>query len=105
MEIKAILTLSAFLFSIGLFCVFAKKNAVSILIGVELILNASAINFVLFAKYSIMKPLFIDVTGYVFALFVIVLAAAEAVAALGIFVAIYRMLKNIDVEKADLMRW
>lgn len=105
MEVKAILMLSAFLFSTGLFCVIAKKNAVSILIGVELMLNASAINFVVFAKYGIMNPLLVDVTGYVFALFVIVLAAAEAVTALGIFVAIYRMLKNIDVEKANLMRW
>jgi len=99
------LILSAFLFSAGIFSVLSKKNAVSILIGVELILNASALNFVVFSRFNIMKPGIVDLTGYVFSIFIIVLAAAEAVVALGIFIAIFKFLKNIDVEKADLMRW
>lgn len=104
-EFKTMLVLSAFLFSLGIFSVLSKKNAVSILIGVELILNASALNFVTFSRFNIMREGIGDLTGYIFTIFIIVLAAAEVVVALGIFIAIFRFLKNIDVEKADLMRW
>jgi NADH:ubiquinone oxidoreductase subunit K len=104
-EFKTMLVLSALLFSLGIFSVLSKKNAVSILIGVELILNASALNFVTFSKFNIMRAGILDVTGFIFSVFIIVLAAAEAVVALGIFIAIFKFLKNIDVEKADLMRW
>lgn len=99
------LLLSAFLFCTGLFAVLSRRNAVSILIGVELMLNAAALNFVTFSKFNLLRPGFMDITGYVFTVFVILLAACEAVVGLAIFVAIYRFLKNIDVEKADLMRW
>ncbi len=104
-EFKVMLSLSALLFSLGIFSLLSKKNAVSILIGVELILNACALNFAVFSKFNLMKAGILDITGYIFSIFIIVLAAAEAVVALGIFIAIYKFLKNIDVEKADLMRW
>ena len=86
------LLLSAFLFACGVTCVAVKRNAIGILMGVELILNAAAINFVAFAHYGHGK-----ITGQVFAVFVVVLAAAEATVALAIVLAVYRGFGTIDV--------
>src|SRR6476619_7694200 len=87
------LVLSAALFAIGLMTVATRRNAVAILMGVELILNAAALNFVAFSHY--VHGL---VAGQVFALFIIVLAAAEAAVALAIVLAIYRHFHTIDAN-------
>ncbi len=89
------LVIAAFLFGLGVVCVVSRRNAIGLLMGVELILNAANINLVAFAH-------FVDngISGLVFALFVIILAAAEAAIAMAIVLAIYRSMKNIDVANA-----
>jgi NADH:ubiquinone oxidoreductase subunit K len=93
------LALSAFIFSTGVLVMITKRNAVGILIGVELLLNAANINLVAFSRYQVG-----DLDGQLTALFVIVLAAAEAAVAIAIFVNIYNNFATIDVDRADLMK-
>ena len=95
------LILSAVLFSIGLYGVLAKRNAVIILMCIELMLNAVNITLVAFSRYVVPVML----TGQVFAIFVIVVAAAEVAVGLAIIFAIYRGLEDIDVSKIDLLKW
>lgn len=90
------LVLSAALFSLGLMAVLTKKNAVVVLMGVELILNAANINFIAFARF-----VDTDLDGQVFAIFVIVTAAAAAAVALAIVLNLYERLRSINLEEAD----
>ena len=98
-SLNAYLVVTSILFGLGLFVVMTRCNAVGILMGVELILNAASINFVAFAHYRGN-----DVAGSLFSLFLIVLAAAEAAVALALVVAIYRQLGTIDVGEATTLR-
>ena len=88
------LFLAVVLFALGIVCVTSRRNAIGLLMGVELILNAANINLVAFAR-------FVEngLNGQIFALFVIVLAAAEAGIAMAIVMAIYRSLRNIDTTE------
>jgi NAD(P)H-quinone oxidoreductase subunit 4L len=95
------LILSAVLFSIGLYGALAKRNAVIILMSIELMLNAVNIAMVAFSRYIV--PLLL--TGQVFAIFVMVVAAAEVAVGLAIIIAIYRHRQTIDATKIDLMKW
>ena len=95
------LVLSAILFCIGLFGALTKRNAVIILMCIELMLNAVNITMVAFSRYIVPELL----TGQVFAIFVIVVAAAEVAVGLAIILAIYRGLVGIDVSKINLMKW
>jgi len=90
------LVLSAALFSLGLLAVLTKKNAVTVLMGIELILNAANINFIAFARF-----IDTDLDGQVFAIFVIVTAAASAAVALAIVLNLYEHLHSIDLDEAD----
>ncbi len=90
------LVLSAALFSLGLLAVITKKNAVTVLMGIELILNAANINFIAFARF-----IDTDLDGQVFAIFVIVTAAASAAVALAIVLNLYEHLRSINLEEAD----
>ena len=90
------LPLSAFLFACGVTCVAVKRNAVGILMGVELILNAANVNLVAFARFSTAFRL----EGQVFALMVVVLAAAEAAVALAIILNFYNNHATVDVDEA-----
>jgi len=90
------LLLSAALFCIGLYMVVAKRNAIQILIGIELMLNAAILNLVAFGKYDR-----INNGGQVFALFAIVLAAAVTAVALAIILNVYRQYKTIDPSKIN----
>ncbi len=94
------LYLAAILFGIGVFGVLARKNAISVLMGIELMLNAVNINYLAFAKYWGNGNL----TGPVFAVFVITIAAAEAAVALAIVISIYRQLKSANVDEAHSLR-
>jgi NADH-quinone oxidoreductase subunit K len=94
------LLVGAILFALGTYTCITRTNAVGILMGVELILNAANVNFVAFNKYNPSPVL----TGQVFSLMVIVLAAAEAAVALAIVLAIYMNMKTIDVTEADTLR-
>jgi len=95
------LILSAILFSIGLYGALTKRNAVIILMCIELMLNAVNITMVAFSRYIVPELL----TGQVFAIFIMVVAAAEVAVGLAIILAIYRGLETIDATKIDLMKW
>lgn len=101
--IEHYLVLSAILFSIGLYGVLSKRNAVVILMCIEIMLNAVNIAMVAFSRYLV--PDVVVMTGHVFAIFVITVAAAEAAVGIAIIIAIYRTHHTIDVEQADLMKW
>ena len=94
------LVLAAILFSLGLFCVVTRRNAIGILMGIELILNSANINYVAFARYANAAY-----DGQVFAIFVIMLAAAEAAIGLAIVLGIYQNFDSIDVEATDSLRF
>jgi NADH:ubiquinone oxidoreductase subunit K len=93
------LVLAAFLFCCGLYVMTTKRNAVGILIGAELVLNAAGLNLVAFSHYGIG-----GIDGQIATLFVIVLAAAEAAIAIAIFVNYYRVLATIDVDQGDALK-
>ena len=95
------LILSAILFSIGLYGALTKRNAVIILMCIELMLNAVNITMVAFSRFVVPSLL----TGQVFAIFVMVVAAAEVAVGLAIILAIYRGLETIDATKINLMKW
>ena len=96
---------SIVLVAAGIATMLTKRNAIGILIGVELVLNAATVNLVAFNRHSWpgdMQAASID--GMAFAMFVIVLAAAEAAIALAIFLNFYNNFSTIDVEKANAMK-
>ncbi len=95
------LVLAAALFSIGLFGVLARKNAVAILLGVELMLNAVNINLVTFWRYNAPET----VTGQVFAIIVFAVAAAEVAVGLALIISIYRNRKTVVADDLDMMKW
>jgi NADH-quinone oxidoreductase subunit K len=99
------LILAALLFVCGVTTIMVKRNAIGILMGVELILNAANVNLVAFNRYAYAgtatAPL---LSGQVFAIFVIVLAAAEAAVALAIFLNFYNNFSTIDVERAQNLK-
>ncbi len=93
------LFISVALFSLGMYGVITRKNAVMVLMGIELILNSANINFIAFAKFGNF-----GLQGQIIALFVIVLAAAEAAIALAIVINIYKTITNINVDEIDSLR-
>jgi NADH:ubiquinone oxidoreductase subunit K len=94
------LILAAGLFCIGLYGVLARRNAIAILMGVELMLNAANINLAAFERYVAPNSL----TGQVFVIFNITVAAAEAAVGLALVLAIYRTRDTVAVEEVDLLR-
>jgi NAD(P)H-quinone oxidoreductase subunit 4L len=95
------LILSGVLFSIGLYGVIAKRNAIIILICIELMLNGVNIALIAFSRFITPAAL----TGQVFAIFVMVVAAAEVAIGLAIIISIYRHRETIDVNKINFMKW
>ncbi len=93
------LIVSAALFSLGVFGVLTRKNAVNVLMSIELILNSANINLVAFSRYSSA-----NLDGQVFAVFVIVVAACEAAVALAIILNFYRILKTVDLDEARVLK-
>ncbi|MDP6340239.1 MAG: NADH-quinone oxidoreductase subunit NuoK [Candidatus Marinimicrobia bacterium] len=98
-NLNSYLFVSAVLFSLGLFGVITRRNGVAVLMGVELILNAANVNFLAFARFGGM-----NMAGHVYALFVIVLAAAEAAVALAIIINIFNNFKTINVDDVSELR-
>jgi NADH-quinone oxidoreductase subunit K len=94
------LIVAAVLFCIGIYGVLARRNAVGVLMGVELMLNAVNINLVAFWRY--LNPT--DVAGQAFALFVLVVAAAEAVVGLALIISVYRNRADIDAENINILK-
>ncbi len=99
-SLHAYLIISAIMIVLGLITIINKKNAIGILMGVELILNAVNLNFVAFGRY-----IDFDIKGQIIAIFVIIIAAAEAAVALAIVLNIYRNRQLIDVTKIDAMKY
>ena len=94
------LALGALLFVCGAVCMAVKRNAIGVLMGVELVLNGANINYIAFARYN---PTF-ALEGQVFALFVIVLAAAEAAVALAIVLNFYNNHTSVDIDTAEELK-
>jgi len=95
------LTVSAILFALGVYGALSRRNAIGILMGIELILNAVNVNLVAFWRY--ISPAQVD--GQIFAMIVIAIAAAEAAVGLAIVIAVYRRQKTADVEDLDLLKY
>ena len=98
--LEHMLLLSAVIFTFGVYTILTRKNAVSILMGVELVLNAANLNFVAFSQYTRTG----GVHGNIFSVFVILLAAAEAAVALAIIIGIYQNFGKVDVDQADNLK-
>ncbi|MFN8534620.1 MAG: NADH-quinone oxidoreductase subunit NuoK [Dehalococcoidia bacterium] len=99
--IEAVVGLSAILFGVGLYGVLARRNAVLILLAVEVMLNAVSLNFVAFGAFHAPGEL----TGQIFAIFVICIAAAEVGLALGILLRLYRNRRTVDVDEVNELKW
>lgn len=95
------LVLAAALFSLGLYGVLARKNAIAILMGVELMLNAVNINLVAFWRYLTPE----NVSGQAFAVMVFAVAAAEVAVGLALVISIYRRRKTVAADEINLMKW
>ena len=95
------LVLSALLFAIGLYGALTKRSAVVILMSIEIMLNAAAIAMVAFSRYIVPDML----TGQIFTIFIILVAAAEATVGLAIIMSVYRHHETIDATRIDLMKW
>jgi len=93
------LIVSGILFSLGIFGVVTRRNAILVLMGIELILNAANINFVVFSRYGGFNP-----DGQMVAVFVIILAAAEAAVALAIVLNIYQRFNTVNVDDISRMK-
>jgi NADH:ubiquinone oxidoreductase subunit K len=93
------LIVSACLFSLGIMAVLTRKNAVNVLMGIELILNSANLNLVAFSKFSSA-----NLNGQIFAVFVIIIAAAEAAVALAIVLSMYRIVKTVNLDRADTLK-
>ena len=99
MGVGAYVAVSAALFAIGLVCIVARRNILYVLMGIEMILNAANINFVAFARFGA-EPM----DGRMFAMFVIMLAAAEAAVALAIVLNVFHLFDTIRPAEVDLLR-
>jgi len=95
------LIFAAALFSIGLYGVLARKNAIAILMGIELMLNAINVNLIAFWRYRTPEML----GGQVFAVIVFAVAAAEVAVGLALFISLYRRRNTIAADEIDLMKW
>ena len=93
------LIVSLLLFGIGLFGALSRRNAIAILMAIELMLNAVNLNFIVFSRHLV------DISGQIFALFIIATAAAEVTIGLAIIINLYRVFKEVDVEKITLLKW
>jgi|TARA_B110000196_G_scaffold210560_1_gene180528 NADH:ubiquinone oxidoreductase subunit K len=100
-SIYYILTMSTIMFFIGAYGFLTRKNLITMLMSIELILNAVNINFVAFNKYLYPE----NMQGHFFSMFIIGIAAAEAAVAIAIIINIYRNIQNIDVENIDQMKY
>jgi NADH-quinone oxidoreductase subunit K len=97
-SLNAYLVLAALVFAIGLFGVVTRRNAIGILLGIELMLNAVNINLAAFARFHA------DPTGLVFALFTIAITVAEVAVGLAIVIVIFRVRRTVEADRLDLLR-
>jgi len=103
MGLEAYLVVASILFCIGLFGALSKRNAVMILMCIEIMLSAVNITLLAFSRYLV--PDAVLLTGHVFAMFVMVVAAAEAGVGLAIIISLYRRRSTVDATEIDIMKW
>ena len=99
-SLQSYLAISSVLFSLGIFGIITRRNAIAILMGIELILNSANLNFVAFNRFGGMEKL----DGHIFTIFVIVLAAAEAAVALAIIINLFKNAGSVDVDEANTLK-
>ncbi len=99
------LILGAVLFCIGLYGAITKRNAIAVLMGIEIMLNAVNVTMVGFSFFNTVRPYATYLTGQIFAIFIITVAAAEASVTLAMIIAIYRKRDTVDVGEIDMMKW
>ena len=99
MGLGAYVAVSAILFALGIICILVRRNVLYVLMGIEMILNAANINFVAFNRFN-----GDGLDGRMFAIFVIILAAAEAAVALAIVLNVFHMFQSVKPSEADLLR-
>ena len=99
-SLQSYLVIASVLFSLGIYGIITRKNAVAILMGIELILNSANINFIAFDRFNGMGNL----DGHVFSIFVIVLAAAEAAVALAIIINLFKNIGTVEVDRANILK-
>lgn len=101
-DLEHYLIVGAILFAIGLYLVLAKRNFVGVLMGIEMMFNAVNLTFVAFSRFvESNQPL----SGHVFVVFVITVAAAEAATALALAVMVYRTRDTVNVDEIDMLKW
>jgi NADH:ubiquinone oxidoreductase subunit K len=100
-DLEHFLVVGALLFSMGLFIALTKRNAIGVLMGVELMLNAVNLTLVAFSRFSVSER---PINGQTFAVFVITVAAAEAAVALALAMTVYRTRGTVDVDKITLLK-
>ncbi len=93
------LLISAILFSLGVYAVITRRNAIMVLMGIELILNSANINFLAFSRYG-----GLNIEGQMAAIFVIILAAAEAAVALAIVLNIYKRFNTVNIDEISILK-
>ena len=96
------LILSAFMFSAGLFAALGRRNAIAVLMGIELMLNAAKINLIAFWRFGVTPSENLD--GQIFALFVIAVAAAEVAIGLALIISVYRNRRTVNLDDLDLLK-
>ena len=99
--IEHFLTVGALLFCLGLAIALSKRNAIGVLMGVELMLNAVNLTLITFSRFTISDT---PITGHTFVVFVLTVAAAEAAVALALAVSVYRNRETVDVDQLNLLR-
>ena len=101
-DLEHYLVVGAILFGVGLYLALAKRNFVGVLMGIELMFNATNLTFVAFSRFSESAT---PLSGHVFVIFVVTVAAAEAATALALAMLLYRTRETIDVDRIDLLKW
>lgn len=101
LPLSHILTFSSLLFVIGIFGAVTRRNIIGILLSIELILNAANVNLIAFSRSTALSP----ETGQMFTIFVIAIAAAEAVVGLAIVLALFRIRKTVMTDEVNLLKW
>jgi NADH:ubiquinone oxidoreductase subunit K len=99
LSVQHYLIVSAALFSLGILGILTRRNAVNVLMGIELVLNSANINLVAFSRYGTG-----NLSGQLFAVFVIVIAAAEVAVALAIVLTMYRLRRTPNLDEADILK-
>ena len=105
-ELAHYLTVGAMIFGVGIAVALSKRNAIAVLMGVELMLNGVNLTFLSFSRFSsAFAPGDEPLAGHVFVVFVLTVAAAEAAVALALAVLVYRRRETVDLDRINLMRW